>query len=107
MSDPISYSEDNLGRPELSAREVDLVRALEGQRLQYARAHFAGNGDAHINYGERANGLGKAMAIVWRWMTQPDARLDDGEMWPVSFAVTKLTAAVEARIVELVKKAAG
>jgi uncharacterized protein YdhG (YjbR/CyaY superfamily) len=38
---------------------------------------------------------------------QPDARLDDGEMWPVSFAVTKLTAGVEARITELVKKAAG
>ncbi len=38
---------------------------------------------------------------------QPDARLDDGEMWPVSFAVTKLTAAVEARIAELVRKAAG
>jgi uncharacterized protein YdhG (YjbR/CyaY superfamily) len=37
---------------------------------------------------------------------QPDARLDDGEMWPVSFAVTKLTAGVEARIAELVKKAA-
>jgi len=38
---------------------------------------------------------------------QPDARLDDGEMWPVSFAVDKLTAGVEARIAELVKKAAG
>ena len=38
---------------------------------------------------------------------QPDASLDDGEMWPVSFAVAKLTAGVEARIVELVKKAAG
>jgi uncharacterized protein YdhG (YjbR/CyaY superfamily) len=38
---------------------------------------------------------------------QPDARVDDGEMWPVAFAVTKLTAAVEARIAELVKKAAG
>jgi uncharacterized protein YdhG (YjbR/CyaY superfamily) len=38
---------------------------------------------------------------------QPDARIDDGEMWPVAFAVTKLTARVEARIVELVKKAAG
>jgi uncharacterized protein YdhG (YjbR/CyaY superfamily) len=38
---------------------------------------------------------------------QPDARLDDGEMWPVSFAVTKLTAGVEARIAELVKEAAG
>jgi len=38
---------------------------------------------------------------------QPDARLDDGEMWPVSFAVTKLTAGVESRIAELVKKAEG
>ena len=37
---------------------------------------------------------------------QADARLDDGEMWPVSFAVTKLTPAVEARIVALVKQAA-
>jgi uncharacterized protein YdhG (YjbR/CyaY superfamily) len=35
------------------------------------------------------------------------ARLDDGEMWPVAFAVMKLTAGVEARIAELVKKAAG
>jgi uncharacterized protein YdhG (YjbR/CyaY superfamily) len=38
---------------------------------------------------------------------QPDARLDGGEMWPVAFAVTKLTAGVETRIAELVKKAAG
>jgi uncharacterized protein YdhG (YjbR/CyaY superfamily) len=38
---------------------------------------------------------------------QPDASLDDGEMWPVSFAVTKLTSGVEARIAELVKKAVG
>jgi len=38
---------------------------------------------------------------------QPDARLDDGEMWPVSFALTKLTAVTEARITALVKKAAG
>jgi len=37
---------------------------------------------------------------------QPDASLDDGEMWAVSFAVTKLSAGVEARIAELVKKAA-
>jgi hypothetical protein len=36
---------------------------------------------------------------------QADATLDDGEMWPVSFAVTKLTPAVEKRIVELVKQA--
>ena len=37
---------------------------------------------------------------------QPDASLDDGEMWPVSFAVTELTPRTEARIAELVKKAA-
>jgi uncharacterized protein YdhG (YjbR/CyaY superfamily) len=36
---------------------------------------------------------------------QADARLDDGEMWPVSFAVTELTPRTEARIGELVKKA--
>jgi uncharacterized protein YdhG (YjbR/CyaY superfamily) len=38
---------------------------------------------------------------------QADASLDDGDMWPVSFAVDKLTPRVEARIAELVKKAAG
>jgi uncharacterized protein YdhG (YjbR/CyaY superfamily) len=39
---------------------------------------------------------------------QHDARLDDeGEMWPVAFAVVKLTPANEKRIAELVKKAAG
>ena len=35
------------------------------------------------------------------------ARLDDGEMWPVVFALRELTAAVEARVAELVKQAAG
>jgi hypothetical protein len=38
---------------------------------------------------------------------QADASLDDGEMWPVSFALTKLTTATEARITALVKKAVG
>lgn len=34
------------------------------------------------------------------------AKLDDGQMWPTSFALKELTAAEEARISELVKKAA-
>ena len=34
------------------------------------------------------------------------ANLDDGTMWPVAYALTKLTAADEARIGALVKKAA-
>jgi uncharacterized protein YdhG (YjbR/CyaY superfamily) len=33
------------------------------------------------------------------------ANLDDGSMWPTSFALTKLTAADEKRIAELVKRA--
>ena len=37
---------------------------------------------------------------------QEAANLDDGNMWPTSFALTKLTAADEARIGALVKKAA-
>ena len=35
------------------------------------------------------------------------AMLDDSEMWPTSFALKKLTAAEEKRIVELVKRAVG
>lgn len=38
---------------------------------------------------------------------QPDATLDDGEMWATSFAVIKLTPAVEARLTALLKQAAG
>jgi len=38
---------------------------------------------------------------------QPDANLDDGDMWPTEFAVIKLTPTVEARIADLIKKAAG
>jgi uncharacterized protein YdhG (YjbR/CyaY superfamily) len=34
-----------------------------------------------------------------------DAKLDDGHMWPTAFALTKLTAAEEAEIGALVKKA--
>ena len=37
---------------------------------------------------------------------QPDAPIDDGEMWPVAFAVTELNPRVETRITELVRKAA-
>jgi len=35
------------------------------------------------------------------------AELDEGTMWPTAFALTRLTAADEARIGELVKRAAG
>ena len=34
-----------------------------------------------------------------------DANLDEGAMWPTAFALKELTAAEEARIAKLVKKA--
>lgn len=33
------------------------------------------------------------------------AKLDDGDMWPVAFALTEITDAEDARIAELIKKA--
>ncbi|MEP7136720.1 MAG: hypothetical protein ABI904_17470 [Chloroflexota bacterium] len=36
---------------------------------------------------------------------QPDAKLDDGNMWGAAFALMKLTASEEAKIAALVKKA--
>ncbi len=36
---------------------------------------------------------------------QHPANLDEGAMWPVAFALTDLTAAEEARIIALLKKA--
>lgn len=33
------------------------------------------------------------------------SKLDDGDMWPTTFAVLKITPAIEAKITELVKKA--
>jgi uncharacterized protein YdhG (YjbR/CyaY superfamily) len=38
---------------------------------------------------------------------QDAANLDDGDIWPTSFALHRLTPAVEAKIAKLVKKAAG
>jgi uncharacterized protein YdhG (YjbR/CyaY superfamily) len=38
---------------------------------------------------------------------QPDAKLDDGPMWATEFAVIELTPAVEKRIAELIRQAAG
>ena len=41
----------------------------------------------------------------WTLGFQPEATLDEGDMWPNAYALTKLTPKVEAQIVELVKKA--
>ena len=62
-----------------------------------------------------ANGDGKIVCFFqaadkfkYRYATlgfNEDANLDEGSMWPTAFALTKLTAADEKRIGELVKRA--
>jgi uncharacterized protein YdhG (YjbR/CyaY superfamily) len=45
-----------------------------------------------------------------RYMTlgfNDEANLDEGHLWPIAFALTKLTATEEAKIAALVKKAMG
>ncbi len=49
-----------------------------------------------------------ASKFKYRYATlgfQEDAHLDEGAMWPTSYALKKLTPVEEAKIVELVKKA--
>lgn len=49
-----------------------------------------------------------ASKFKYRYATlgfQEDAHLDDGDIWPTSYALKKLTAAEEAKIATLVKKA--
>ena len=43
----------------------------------------------------------------WTYGFQPDARLDDGDLWPIAYALTELTPKAEAQISALAKKAAG
>lgn len=51
-----------------------------------------------------------AQKFNYRYATlgfQDAAKLDEGSMWPIAYALTELTAAEEARITEVVRKAIG
>jgi uncharacterized protein YdhG (YjbR/CyaY superfamily) len=91
---------------ELAARVHELVTATAPElmpRTYYGMPAYARDGKTVCffkpasKFKERYSTFGFEQA----------ARLDDGTMWPVAFALTELTPAAEARIAELVKKAAG
>lgn len=70
-------------------------------RLWYAMPAYAKNGKIVCFFQA-------ASKFKTRYATfgfQHDAKLDEGAMWPVAFALTELTATEEAKVVELVKKA--
>ena len=99
------------------------IRRDAGHRARHGRAHPRDScpGRAGVSCQGRTTGCpaytraGKticffqpALKFRVRYSTfgfQPDARIDDGVMWPVAYAMTELTPAVETRIAELVKKA--
>jgi len=71
--------------------------------LWYGMPAYARNGKAVVFF----QPAGKFKARYSTLGFNDSATLDDGSMWPTSFALTGLTPADEARIAELVQRAAG
>ncbi|GIG20318.1 hypothetical protein Cch01nite_10420 [Cellulomonas chitinilytica] len=71
--------------------------------LWYGMPAYARNGKAVVFF----QPTGKFKARYSTLGFNDSASLDDGSMWPTSFALTELTPADEARIAELVQRAAG
>ena len=72
-------------------------------RLWYGMPAYAKDGKT-ICFFQDAHKFGARYATLG---FSDKARLDEGEMWPTSFAVRKLTGAAEARIAALVRRAVG
>lgn len=79
MTDP-HYSDDDLGHPELAQRDIEILRALRGRRLLYVS-------EGRLR---EAHGVGAAMDLVWRGMTDREAPLDAPfETRPVDIDITE------------------
>ncbi len=71
-------------------------------RLWYGMPAYANKDDNVVCFFQNASKFKTRYATFG---FQHEAKLDEGNMWPVAFALKKLTAAEEARIAALVKKA--
>lgn len=102
---------------------LDAIEALEGtDRIIAERVHVIVLEEApHLNpktfYGFPAYAKDGKVVVFWQPASKfntrygtvsfdEPAQLDDGPMWPVSFAVIEMTDAVEQRIRDLVRAAA-
>jgi hypothetical protein len=72
-------------------------------RLWYGMPAYSKDGNVVCFY----QNAGKFKARYGTLGFSDKARLDDGTMWPNAFAITRLTAADEAQVAALVKKAVG
>ena len=71
-------------------------------RLWYGMPAYAKDGNVVCHFQDAAKFKSRYATIGF----SDKAKLDEGRMWPVAFALTELTAADEAKITALVKKAA-
>ena len=115
----------NASREEAAATQLAVIEALTGSdkkiatRVHQLIAEHAPQLSAKLWYGmpnwNDADGktivfFQPAAKFGYRYATigfQESAKVDVGTMWPTSYALTTLTPADEARIAELVKRAAG
>ncbi len=72
-------------------------------RTWYGSPAYYGNGNLICFFQETAKFKTRYIALGF----SDKAHLDDGAMWPVGYALLELTPEVEARIAELVRRAAG
>ena len=70
-------------------------------RLWYGMPAYSKNGKVLCFFQDAAKFKARYATLGF----SDQATLDEGTMWPTSFALTELTTAVEARIVELLNKA--
>jgi uncharacterized protein YdhG (YjbR/CyaY superfamily) len=113
-------SKNAVGEPELLAKIAEMDEADRGMAervhavitaaapglaptLWYGMPAYARNGKAVVFF----QPAGKFKARYSTLGFNDSAQLDDGAMWPTAFALTELTPAAEARIAELVQRAAG
>ena len=85
------------------ARELEAAAPGLAPRLWYGMPAYARDGKVVCFFQDAAKFKSRYATLGF----SDKAMLDDGEMWPTSFALKKLTAAEEKRIVELVKRAVG
>ena len=90
----------------MAERLHDIIKAATPDltpRLWYGMPAYSKGGDV-VCFFQPASKFKARYAMLG---FSDEANLDEGAMWPVYFALTGLTAAEEARIGALVKKAAG
>ena len=79
------------------------VRPSSSPKLWYGMPAYAKDGKVVCFF----QGMEKFRTRYATFGFQHEAKLDEGNMWPTAFALKKVTAAEEAKIAALVKKAAG